>query len=117
MKLLCCVVCQQIISLHREYQECRGTHGGGQYIDDVNAVVWGARNQVVVLAFLSSSLKDAISAQLRDGDSDERMRYHGKQVAVGRAVGAYVVPESAGSVQRFDVLHDFLAARRRPGGC
>lgn len=116
MKLLCCAICQQIFSLDRDYQECRGVHGGGQYIDDANVVVWGDRRQVTLLAFSSSSLKEAISTQIRDGDSKDRMRYRGRLAPVGRSVDAFIVPESAATVRRFEGLEQFLAARRRPGG-
>lgn len=82
------------------YAECRGVHGGGQYVDQVNAKVWGDREKIFVLGFANGSLVSALREQIKDGDLDEKMRYGGGIETVGRDFTAFIIPESASSVER-----------------
>lgn len=100
VKLLLCVVCNQIFNLSHTYAECRGAHGGGQYVDEVNAQVWGDREKIFVLGFANGSLVSALREQIQDGDLDEKMRYGGGFETVGRDFTAFIIPESASSVER-----------------
>jgi hypothetical protein len=52
----------------------------------------------MVLGFANSSFIEAARAQLWDGDSKNTMWYAGKNVAKGREFEAFIVPESADSV-------------------
>lgn len=102
MKLLCCVKCNQVFSLGFEYSECRGKHGGGQYIDGLNAKVWGNEKEVFILGFANSSFENALGKQYREGDSTEMMPYGGEMTPKGRDFNAFVIPEAASSIQRVD---------------
>jgi hypothetical protein len=100
MKLLCCIRCNEIFSLSHTYKECDGKHGGGQYIDNLNAKVWGDEKQVFVLGFANSSFISALRSQLAEGDSKEMMSYAGQMTPKGRDFTAFVIPDAADSIIR-----------------
>jgi len=100
MKLLCCAKCNQVFNLSFNYKECEGGHGGGQYVDSLNAKVWGDITNIFVLGFANTSFTGALRAQLNFGDSKDRFFYGGSQTPRGREFTAFVIPEAADSVTR-----------------
>ena len=100
MKLFLCVKCNQIFNLTYDYKECKGSHGGVQYIDNINAKVWGDLANIFVLGFANSSLSAALRDQVNHGDLAPTMRYAGRLTPPGRDFTAFVIPESANSIQR-----------------
>jgi hypothetical protein len=100
VKLILCSPCNQIFNLSHTYTECKGAHGGGQYVDNINAKVWGSREKIFVLGFANGSLVSALREQLNTGDSTEKMPYAGRMETKGRDFTAFVIPESASSVTR-----------------
>jgi hypothetical protein len=106
MKLLCCIRCNQIFSLSHEYAECKGGHGGGQYVDNLNAKVWGDKKQIFVLGFANSTFISALRGQLNEGDSKEEFFYAGKMTPKGRDFTAFVIPDAADSIIRVEERFD-----------
>ena len=102
MKLLLCVKCNDVFKLLSEYKECSCGACGGQYIDEVNAKVWGTKDKHFVLGFANSSLVAALREQITSGDSDEMMRYGGKMTPAGRDFTAFIIPNAADSVERVE---------------
>lgn len=100
MKLLFCSKCNQVFSLAHEYTECKGNHCGGQYIDNINAKVWGDPASSFVLGFANSSIVDALRSQLHKGDLPADFYYAGKMTPRGREFTAFVIPNAADSVER-----------------
>jgi len=100
MKLFCCVKCNQVFNLSYDYKECVGGHGGGQYIDSLNAKVWGDIAKIFVLGFANSSFVSAMRNQLEHGDQAPDFYYAGKMTPKGREFTAFVIPEAADSVER-----------------
>lgn len=102
MKLLLCITCNQIFSLSKEYAECRGGHGGGQYVGNLDAKVWGPKDKIFVLGFANSTLVQALRDQINIGDRDPvYMPGYGK-IPPGREFDAFVIPNAAGSVVRVE---------------
>lgn len=99
MKILACLKCNQLFSLGIEYQECKGNHGGGKYIDNLNAEVWGDRKEIQILGFSNSSFIDALRSQINHGDQAGMMPYAGSYVHKGRDFTAFIIPESAPTVK------------------
>jgi len=106
MKLLCCAKCNQVFNLSFDYKECDEGHGGGQYIDNLNAKVWGDLTNIFVLGFANTSFVGALRAQLEHGDSKEEFFYGGRKEKRGRDFTAFVIPESASSIQRVNTRFD-----------
>jgi hypothetical protein len=108
MKLLCCGICNQVFDLSNVYKECLGGHGGGQYVDRLNAKVWGPKDRIFVLGFANNSFIDALRDQIKQGDSYELMPYAGKMTPTGRRFTAFIIPDSADSIirvaERFDPI-------------
>lgn len=108
MKLICCATCNEVFNLSYSYKECEGGHGGGQYVDSLNAKVWGDLTQIFVLGFANSSLVSALRNQVQHGDLPADFGYGGKIVSKGRDFTAFVIPKSAPSIervtQRFDPI-------------
>lgn len=100
MKLLCCGKCDQIFNLSFQYKECDGKHGGGQYIDRLNAKVWGDPTRIFVLGFANTSFIAALRDQLEIGDSKSEFYYAGKMTPKGREFTAFVIPEAVATVIR-----------------
>lgn len=100
MKLICCIKCNQVFSLSYGYKECNGGHGGGQYIDNLNAKVWGDPKQVLILGFANSSFIGALRDQIHNGDSEDKFFYAGKMTPRGREFTSFVIPEAADSIIR-----------------
>ena len=100
MKLFCCVKCNEVFNLSFDYKECEGGHGGGQYVDRVNAKVWGDLTYIFVLGFANSSFVSAMRNQLEHGDQPADFYYAGKMTPKGREFTAFVIPEAADSVER-----------------
>lgn len=100
MKLLCCTTCNQIFNLSHTYAECQGGHGGGQYVNEVDAKVWGDLTKIFVLGFANSSFVSALRSQINYGDLPADFGYGGKIVSKGRDFTAFVIPESAPSIER-----------------
>jgi hypothetical protein len=100
MKLFCCATCNEIFNLSFDYKECQGGHGGGQYVDRVNAKVWGDLTKIFVLGFANTSFVGALRDQLSYGDQAADFYYAGKMTPKGREFTAFVIPEAADSVER-----------------
>jgi len=100
MKLLFCIKCNEVFSLGLEPKECKGKHGGGVYIDNLNAEVWGPKESVFVLGFTNSSLAGALRDQLNLGDREPVYMPGYGVVPPGRDFTAFVIPNSAASVVR-----------------
>mgnify|MGYP000004596956 CR=1 FL=1 len=100
MKLFCCGKCNQIFNLSVDYKECKGGHGGGQYIDYVNAKVWGDPTRIFVLGFANTSFVNALRDQINQGDRPADFYYAGKLTPKGREFTAFVIPEAADSIIR-----------------
>lgn len=100
MKLLTCAKCNQVFNLSFKYQECEGGHGGGQYVDRLNAKVWGDPECIFVLGFANSTFIAALRDQLQQGDSKDCFSYGGGMTPKGREFIAFVIPEAADSVDR-----------------
>lgn len=115
MKLLMCVECWQVFSLTQEYVECSGGHAGGQYLDRVNAAVWGPRDRVFVIGFDTGSFALALRAQAQQGDSTAHMHHAGGLTPRGRDFSAFVIPDAAASVRRYASKEAFRACH--PSGC
>lgn len=94
MKLLCCARCNEVFSLGYAYKECHGGHGGGQYITNITAKIWGTKELITILGFANTSFINAVRQQIMDGDS--------KNTRGGREFTAFVIPNSADSVQRYE---------------
>lgn len=107
MKLLCCANCNEVFNLSYIYQECAGGHGGGQYVNNVEAKVWGDLGKIFVLGFANTSFISALRAQVEQGDLTADFNYSGRIVSKGRDFTAFVIPESAPSIDR--VLNKFEA--------
>ena len=108
MKLICCAKCNQVFNLSFDYKECNGGHGGGQYVDNLNAKVWGAITNIFVLGFANTSFIGALRDQLNEGDRAADFYYAGKMTPKGREFTAFVIPEAADSIirvlERFDPI-------------
>lgn len=101
MKLIVCLPCNEVFSLGRTYRECQGNHCGGQYVDNLNAKVWGDPKKYFVLGFQNGSFINAMSDQFHNGDPKETFVYGGDMCCVkGREFTAFVIPEAATSVVR-----------------
>ncbi len=100
MKLFCCGKCNEIFNLSMTYQECKGGHGGGQYVDNLNAKVWGDPTRIFVLGFANTSFIGALRDQLNEGDRRDDFFYGGRMTPKGREFTAFIIPEAADSVQR-----------------
>lgn len=101
MKLLVCFKCKDIFSLTHELRECSCKLVSGQYRPDG----WHAdvympdRKSGAVLGFANSSFEQALRNQINYGDKTEEMIYAGGKVAPGREFNAFIVPESAPTVE------------------
>ena len=100
MKLLLCAKCQQVFNLGFKYRECDGNHCGGQYIDHLNAKVWGDLPNAFVLGFSNSSLTGALRDQLHIGDQSPSYLPGYGMTPKGREFTAFVIPDAASSVER-----------------
>ena len=106
MKIFCCHQCNELFSLSHEYKECKGKHGGGMYIDNLNAKVWGEKDRYSVLGIDNGSFVAAIREQIKNGDSTEMMYYAGGMTPKGREFDAFIIPTAAKSVIRLDKRFD-----------
>lgn len=117
MKLLCCIKCNQVFNLWFEYQECRGGHGGGQYVDSLNAKVWGSPNEIFVLGFANNSLVGALRDQINFGDQEPKHMPGYGMTPPGREFTAFVIPDAATSIvrveERFDPMEPAILAQTR----
>jgi len=99
MKLFLCILCSDIVTLKHDKRSCTCGVTSGYYTDELNAIVTGIKNKFMVLGFSNGSLISALSSQLREGDSSEKMIYAGKKVAKGRRFEAFIIPESSPTVK------------------
>lgn len=93
MKLICCARCNQVFSLGVNYKECDGGHGGGKYVTNLHARIWGPSDLILVLGFANSSFVNAAKEQILNGDLVPSR---------GREFTAFVIPNSATTIQRYD---------------
>jgi hypothetical protein len=99
VKLVLCIRCSDVVKLSETARQCQCGECGGIVTDDLSAEVYGG-DKAVVLGILNSSLVDAISAQMREGDLTERVGgIYGDEVK-GREFVAFVIPDSAPTVRR-----------------
>jgi len=121
MKLFCCGKCNQIFNLSFTYRECEGQHGGGQYIDRLNAKVWGDPTRIFVLGFANTSFIGALRDQLNSGDRPADFYYAGRMTPKGREFTAFVIPEAADSVirvlDRFDPVEPAILSETKFSEC
>jgi len=119
MKLICCVKCNQVFNLSFDYKECDGKHGGGQYVDHLNAKVWGDLTNIFVLGFANTSLASALRNQLEHGDQAADFYYAGKMMPKGREFTAFVIPEAADSIEhvrdRFEPIEPQVLSHTQGG--
>ena len=119
MKLFCCATCNEIFNLSFDYRECQGGHGGGQYVDRLNAKVWGDLTKIFVLGFANTSFVNALRDQLEHGDQAADFYYAGKMTPKGREFTAFVIPEAADSVERvldrFEPIEPMILSRTEGG--
>lgn len=99
MKLILCEKCSDVVALKVAMRTCMCGESGGQYVDDLNAEVWGP---CFKLGFSNFSLVNALRAQKFDGDLKETMPYAGGYVTKGRDFQAFVIPESAETMKRVE---------------
>ena len=120
MKLLCCSTCNQVFNLSYDYTECKGGHGGGQYVDNLNAKIWGDPTQIFVLGFANTSFISALRAQLYEGDQADSFYYAGRMTPKGREFTAFVIPDAAESVvrvrDRFDPIEPAILSQTMSKG-
>jgi hypothetical protein len=100
MKLLCCVKCNQVFNLSFDYTECKGEHCGGQYINTVDAKIWGELDKVFLLGFANNSFTSALKDQINLGDQTQKFVYCGQSTTKGREFTAFVIPADAPTVIR-----------------
>lgn len=93
MKLLCCARCNQVFSLDYDYKECSGKHGGGKYVTNMVAKIWGPKELILTLGFANSSFINAARDQIQKGDLESKQ---------GREFTAFVIPNDVDSVKRFE---------------
>lgn len=111
MKLVCCIKCNQVFNLWYDYQECRGGHGGGQYVDRLNAKVWGDPTEIFVLGFANTSFIRALREQLNFGDQEAEFMPGYGVTPKGREFTAFVIPDAATSVVRVPDRFDPVEAQ------
>ena len=101
MKLMLCITCNQVFNLSPDrYRECDGGHCGGEYVDSINAEVWGDPKKTFVLGFGNGTVVEALRDQLAHGDRPPcHMPGYGV-TSPGREFDAFIIPESAKSVKR-----------------
>ena len=97
MKLLCCARCNEVFSLGYDYKECSGKHGGGKYVTNITAHIWGTKELIITLGFANTSFINAAKQQIMEGDS---------KTGRGREFTAFVIPNSADSVRRYETRED-----------
>lgn len=117
MKLLCCIKCNEVFNLYFDYKECKGGHGGGQYIDRINTKVWGKPNEIFVLGFANSDFVRALQDQINIGDrAPEYMPGYGL-TPPGREFTAFVIPDAATSIirvgDRFEPIEPAILAQTK----
>lgn len=77
MKLLLCKECQDVVRLIDTKRTCKCGKVGGRYIDDINAVYFGAT--AVPIGFANSTLVNAFQNQPENG--------------MGQYFDAFVIPK------------------------
>ena len=101
MKLLLCHNCGDVFSLRLERElNCLCGSVSGIYMDEVKAHVYGKKGTFSVLGFANSSFSAAIEGQAQKGDLPRTMWYGSEFVSPGRSFEAFIIPESAPSVNR-----------------
>lgn len=70
--------------------------------DGVTAMVWGPRHATFVLALGNAALDAAIQEQVAHGDTRRKVLLPYGVEPQGRALHAWIVPESSEAVWRFD---------------
>ena len=113
MKLILCGKCNEVFNLSHTYQECKGGHGGGQYIDHVNAKIWGPKERIFVLGFANSSLVEALQDQLRYGDQAPTYMPGYGTTPPGRDFTAFIIPDAAASVRRVEERFEPVAVNTK----
>lgn len=110
MKLLCCVKCNEVFSLGFKYKQCSGEHGGGMYVDDINARFWGAKRDIIPIGFANYSFSEAARAQYQVGDLAKTMHYGGELVSPGRDFDAFIMPDATPSITRYESKEEYYKA-------
>jgi hypothetical protein len=93
MKLLTCARCNEVFSLGYDYKECSGKHGGGKYVTNISARIWGPKDLILTLGFANTSFVNAAREQIQKGDL---------KTGQGREFTAFIIPNETGSVRRFE---------------
>jgi hypothetical protein len=75
MKLLFCISCNETFNLGLDYKECAGKHGGGKYVTNNTANIWGSKQEIIVLGFANSSFHSAVVNQANNGDLVETLQH------------------------------------------
>ena len=97
MKLLCCARCNEVFSLDYNYKECSGKHGGGKYMTNITARIWGPKELILTLGFANSSFISAARDQIQKGDLS---------TGQGREFTAFVIPNGTDSVKRYETREE-----------
>lgn len=101
MKLLLCTTCSEVFSLSKTYRECRGSHTGGLYINNLDAQYWGPKDKAFILGFANNSLVGALRSQINEGDQKPKYIPGYGNVSPGREFTAFIIPDSASSLKRY----------------
>jgi len=83
MKLIFCPECGDVRALNYEITLCNCQNSGGQYIDNINAEIWG---NAIPLGFRVRDFRQAIANQPLEG--------------MGREFLAFIIPMNCSSVER-----------------
>lgn len=97
IKLILCVFCGDIRSLHYKPVTCRCGRCGGRFTSAFHAEVWGS-GYVRVLGVDEGTLHNVLIAQRDLGDLEETVLTPEGEEPKGRRFLAYVVPDAAVSV-------------------
>lgn len=91
MKLIYCLECKAIINLRQEEKKCVCGKSGGQYVDNINAEIYGP---CVPLGFANDSFSRAYQIQ------KEKNKKGGG--GWGSIFEAFWIPENTKSIRRID---------------
>lgn len=96
MKLIFCLECGDVVRLRRESRLCQCRSSGGQYINELDAEIWG---KCVPLGFDNSSLAIALNSQPvapKPGKSRKPRKFRKK---AGKRFDAFIIPKNCPTVK------------------
>jgi len=104
MKLLMCLLCNDVISLRTRKRSCHCKSSSGKYLQDKLTAEFQGR--ALLLGIANDSFGDALNAQINHGDKGLLPMGYGPYVneLKGRDFTAFVIPESARTAVRIGTL-------------